>query len=153
MSERKVWILVGTIGCGKSSWAKQIASKNPKTKIVSADKFREMFNGQYVYEVELDHLITGAMWSLSHSLLLNGYDVIIDVCNMTRERRAPWLALPATRVAVLFPWKDKQWHIDNWNKNPKKDNADPGKIYDGNLKAFEPINEDDVDLIVNISEF
>jgi len=41
----KIYTLVGTIGSGKSTWAKNFIETHPSTRIVCADDFRKMFYG------------------------------------------------------------------------------------------------------------
>jgi predicted kinase len=110
-----VYYLIGCIGSGKSTWAKKHADS--KTKIVSADGFREMINGQYKYEPEADRVIDGMMNDCIARLLSCGYDVIIDVCHLTNDRRATW-KIPRChkKIAVVFPIKENEWHVGNRQK-------------------------------------
>lgn len=90
---RRVNVLVGVIGSMKSTKAKELASDNHNTVIVSPDYFREMFKGRYTFDESLENLIERCSISaLRHSLKL-GYDVVIDDTNHTKEMRRRWVKL------------------------------------------------------------
>ncbi len=137
-----MYLLVGILGSGKTTYAKDFAEDNPNTKIVCADDFRKMLNGEYHYHKELDDIITVSMVDTIKHLLDGGYDVIVDVGNLTEDRRSSWMQIPVDkRVAVVFPLRDKEWHINNRLKNEHRTDADWDEIYDGDVKAFQPIDK------------
>jgi len=111
-----------------------------------------MLNGGYKYLVELDDIISASMVETIKHLLAGDYDVIVDVGNLTKERRSDWMEIPARKVAVLLPQKDKQWHINNRLKKPHW-NVDWDKVATGERNAFEPIDENDFDEIMEIEEW
>ena len=78
---------IGMIGSGKSTWAKQFARDNPNTKIVSGDDLREMLAGYYLYDIGFEPLLDYIIFKLVKELLLAGYDVILDECNLVQEKR------------------------------------------------------------------
>jgi predicted kinase len=154
--ERTIYLTIGFLGSGKSTWAKKFAAEHPDTKIVSGDGFRTMLNGEYKYLVELDDIITSCMLVAGQELLWGGYDVIIDCGNLTRERRNPWLGLVWDNVkvvAVVFPSLSKEWHIANRLKNPHGEGKDWDGIAQGERDAFEPIDEKDFDKVIYIEEW
>ena len=150
----KVYILVGLMWSGKSTWAKKFVKEHADTKIVCADLFRVMLNGDYMYLAALDDTITDCMFDAACNLLTNGYNVIIDCGNLTDEsdRRGLWKQLPGDKIAVLFPQKDELWHIINRQNNPHGD-ADLGGIIKGEKKAFVPVDPKDYDEIITVKEF
>lgn len=154
--QRTVYLLVGLMGSGKSGWARRFAQRNPKVKIVSGDAFRTMLHGQYKYDEAMDDAITKMMAVAISELLTDGHDVVVDVGNGTHERRSPWLTVAkshgARKVAVVFPQKDRDWHVRRRLMN-RHGGTDPGAIYDAEIKAFEPIDEGDYDEVVRLQEW
>ncbi len=150
---QRLYILIGNIGSGKSTWAKIFAHNNKNVKIVSGDGFRQMLNGTYEYIVGLDDIITNSMVFTIKELLTNGYDTIVDVCNITEERRKSWMDIPnCKKIAVIFPTKDKQWHLDNRAKESHWD-VDSGKVFDGNVKVWQPVIDSKFDDIIEVKEW
>lgn len=147
-----LYIPIGIMGSGKSTWARKMAAENPKVKIVSPDVIREMLNGGYKYHAELDSMIDCTVIYTTHNLLAMKYDVIIDCCNLMNERRRKWIkgvttyvaGMKVRFVAVIFPNKDKQWHVDNRMKEPHGSytRKEWENVYDLHQKQFEPIEED-----------
>ena len=150
----KVFTLVGLIGSGKSTWARKYAKEHPDTKIVSADAFRTMLNGEYEYDEDLDGIITRSMYDTAMNLLVNGYSVIMDCGNLAEaeDRRILWRHLLGTRTAVLFPQKETAWYVANRMKNPHRD-VDWTALVEKEKAAFEPINPEDYDEVIEVKEF
>jgi len=149
---RTLYILHGFFGSGKSTWARNFSKEHPDTKIVSADSFRTMLNGEYEYVVELDNVINLRMKNTIYNLFANGYSVIVDVGNLSKSRRSDWMRIQTDkRIAVVFPQKDKQWHIKNSSAKPHTANWD--YIWDAEHKSYEPINEKDFDEIIKVKEW
>lgn len=150
---RTLYLLIGNIGSGKSTWARKFVAENPNTKIVCADSFRTMFNGVYKYEAEVDGIIDLCMIAAINLLLRNGWNVIVDTCNFTNQRRKTWLHCGEDkRVAVMFPTKSREWHVANRLKNNHKDGTDCGRIYDDNVAAFESVDKSQFDKIIQVKE-
>jgi predicted kinase len=137
-----VFILQGLMGSGKSGWARKFVARHRRALVVSGDGFRSMLPGQYEYRVELDDLITESMCATMRQALKAGYDVVVDVGNITKERRAPWLAIAKEReartVAVVLPRMHKDWHVSRRRADPHG-TSDPGAIYDREKAALEPV--------------
>jgi len=150
--ERCVYITIGLLGSGKSTWAKRFAKNRPNVKIVCPDSFRTMLNGEYKYLAELDDVITQSTYDTAFNLLWAGYDVIVDCGNLTNapDRRKKWLELPARHIAVVFPVRDRDWHIGNRGKDPHCE-ADWGAIWDRERAAYEPVNNADYDEVALIN--
>ncbi len=148
-----IYILHGFFGSGKSTWAKNFVKEHSGTKIVSGDGFRLMFNGEYKYVPELDNAITQSMADTIFNLLTDGYDVIVDCGNLTESRRLPWLRIPAKHIAVIFPSKDKEWHIKNNVAKIHSDSWD--EVWESEHKSYEPIMEHEKfhDVVIHIEEW
>ena len=119
----KVYILRGLIGSGKSTWAKKECLAQ-ETYVVSPDKIRAMLNAEYVYNEEEDELVTTICKEAIEIILEAGFDVIVDGCNLTYEGRIEeWLIAAAgfdTKIiGVIFPEKDKDWHVQRVVKSDK----------------------------------
>lgn len=155
-----VYMTIGLLGSGKSTWAKMFVKKHANTKIVSPDAFRAMLNGEYKYLPELDYVISHACYETA-DLLLTGkespqrksYDVIIDCGNQSHIRRCDWDSLPCDRrIAVVMPQKSDDWHVNNRLKKPHWDEVDWYEIVKAERAAYEPPTEDEFDEIWHIEE-
>ena len=147
-----MYILHGFIGSGKSTWARNFAKEHPDTKIVSADSFREMFNGEYKYLEELDDVISVSMRNTAYNLIANEYNVIIDCGNLSKERRNEWKGIYADKIAVIFPHKDKEWHLKNRQEKPHW-NTDWDAVWESEHKSYEPINENEFDEVIYVEDW
>jgi predicted kinase len=139
----KLYITVGNIGSGKSTWARKMAEKDPKVKIVSPDAIRQMLNGTYKYIEGLDTVITDICCQAIRDLILAGYDVIVDCCNYTASRRLRWElvahSMDTTVQCLIFPRKDMEWHVNNRKKEPHADGTDWEQIWKNNEASYEPV--------------
>ena len=149
-----LYILIGFVGSGKTVWARRMAQENPNVKIVSPDAMREMLNGGYKYEKNLDPLIDIICYNTMFSLLLNKFDVIIDCCNLTQKRRKYWLQIVTDwsnvkRIAVVFPNRGMGWHIDNRMKDPRENTNRIywEAVYGLHRAQFEPVDKSMFDKI------
>ena len=150
----KIYTLVGMMGSGKSTWAKDFIKQHTKTKIVCSDSFRKMLNGEYEYIVELDDVITESMFATASNLIGSGYDVIIDCGNLTDapDRRQKWLKLKGEHIAVIFPRKNKEWHLKNRVTMPHREtNLD--KIWERENAAYEDVKEENYNQVIRIEEW
>jgi len=117
-----LFIPIGILGSGKTTWGLKEAEKNNNFKIVSPDLIRQMLHGTYKYVEELEPLITTMCKRAIEVLLDEGYDVFIDACNLTWEARIKeWFSVStkSRRVAVVFPTKGMSWHVDRRMTSPK----------------------------------
>lgn len=162
-----LYLTIGLIGSGKSTWAKKMAQENSNVKIICPDKIREMLNGEYKYEKNLDNIIDLICKESVLHCIGGNYDVIVDCCNLTDKRRNVWLCLypryfsdrnisnPITqnvkKIAVIFPNKDRQWHVDNVVKTEKGKLFDRKyweDVYDLHKSQYEPVNKDDFEEVI-----
>lgn len=116
---KKLYLPIGMIGSGKSTWAKQFIKDKPNTKIVGGDEIRFMFGGgNYEYSPALEESIHKILYSATRILLADGYDVILDECycslnRLLRQDVGAHFIDKATLVAVVFPLRDMQDHIED----------------------------------------
>lgn len=146
-----IYILHGFFGSGKSTWARNFAQEHPNTKLVIADVFRVMLHGEYKYDPKIDNVITQSMADTIFNLLTDGYDVIVDCGNLSQSRRIPWLRIPAKHVAVIFPQRDKEWHINNNVAKLHGDSWDD--IWESEQASYEPIIENNYNDVIYVKEW
>ena len=114
----KLYLPIGMIGSGKSTWARQYIKENPGTKIVGGDEIRFMLNGgTYTHDEALEQTVLTILLDSVGRLLDSGYDVILDECycslNRAMRERVANVFRAATVIAVVFPERDMQDHIDD----------------------------------------
>jgi predicted kinase len=83
----KVYIMIGLIGSGKSSWAKMTAGADFNTIRVSLDDIRDMIKDRYIFDYQLEPLVREMGRAMALAALEDGKNVIIDDCNLIREHR------------------------------------------------------------------
>jgi len=114
----KLYLPIGLIGSGKSTWARQFIKKNSNTKIVGGDEIRFMLNGgEYFHHTDLEPTILAILFRATMTLLGESYNVILDecYCSLSKDMRL-WVrqSFPvAELIAVVFPERDMQDHIDD----------------------------------------
>ena len=89
---QKVYITTGLPGSGKSSWAGAFANSDYNIKIVNADSFRTMLHGRYTFNVATEPCVHECCKSMVRCLLEQGFDVIIDECNVSKAVRKGWIS-------------------------------------------------------------
>ncbi len=114
----KLLLPIGMIGSGKSTWARQYIKEHPTTKIVGGDEIRYMLHGgEYVHDEALEPTILDTLFAVTRALLSHNYDVILDecYCSLSREMRrdVAWSFPNVSLIAVVFPERDMQDHIDD----------------------------------------
>jgi predicted kinase len=121
-----VYILVGLIGSGKSTWAREKA-KEDNTIIINKDVIRQMFKGEYFFHKDYEHLVDQMSKACFLKALQKGYNVIIDETNITKKKRAAYVEAvkehyymidePVEFEIVWFP--EKRNNIENRMKEPR----------------------------------
>lgn len=86
-----LYLTIGLIGSGKSTWAKNKAEAEKRTIIINRDSFREMIKAKYVYDVELEGLVKSMARGALEKALINEFDIIIDETNITTKKRMEWI--------------------------------------------------------------
>ncbi len=89
---KKITLLIGVPGSGKSFKAKEIASNNPNTVICSTDDYF-MVNGVYQFDPKKLGINHGACQFKAEKAMIDGFDVIIDNTNITQGSRYPYVKL------------------------------------------------------------
>ena len=89
MSEQRAYVLIGLPGSGKSTWTeKQMKELNPRgIGVVSRDAIRLMINGSYKYIEAQQDLITDIAEESAKAILDEGYDLVIDQANISKDVR------------------------------------------------------------------
>lgn len=82
-----IYILIGNVGSGKSTWAKKFVKKNPNTVIICRDNIREMLNGKYIFSKEQEPLVMSIRNRCIEEVLRESYNLIVDETSLNRERR------------------------------------------------------------------
>lgn len=88
-----IWMLIGLVGAGKTTLAKQLWATDPKRSVRSSlDEIIQM-TSFYSYEPGMSGFYGGIEQSAIIEGLLDGYKVIIDRTNITRNTRAQFISL------------------------------------------------------------
>lgn len=89
---KTVYLTIGVIGSGKSTWALQkVQETDQKICIINKDLIREMIFGEYKYDPDKEDLVRKIAWASVQQAIEHGYDVIIDETNITRKKRHQWI--------------------------------------------------------------
>ena len=83
----KAIVLIGNIGDGKSTWAKNYVKEHPGTVIVNKDSIREMLLGEYKYDKAYEPLVHETSYACATFALTSGFDVILDETNINVMQR------------------------------------------------------------------
>jgi len=153
---RTLYICVGLIGSGKSTWARENAKKGQNTVIVNRDHLRTMLLGKYRYDKRFEPIIKNMALDIASRALTYGLSVVIDETCLTRSSREGWvstIAAPYDRCVAV--------HFTNTEGNVDRRMADDPRgysrekwqeVYDGMLARFEPITEDEgFDEVIEVS--
>ena len=76
-------ILRGIPASGKSTYAKQLVKEDSEVLRVNKDDIRAMFSQQYSHELEMD--VRGEEQDIVESLIIKGYDVVVDDTNLQQR--------------------------------------------------------------------
>jgi len=126
MSKQTVWITIGNIGSGKSTWSWMKASSNSLVSAVSQDLIREMIHGgEYVFDEQLEQLVSKIAWNSIFEILNYKRHLVIDECNLSNVKRRELIqkirnTFPNVYiVGVIFPILSDATHIARRVKEPK----------------------------------
>lgn len=93
---RKIVIMCGLPGSGKSTIAKRLLDTNGGAIIISRDAIRQMIYGKYNFRKEDEDMVFDfAMQMFRSALMANTYiikDIIIDECCVTAKTRSKWVS-------------------------------------------------------------
>jgi len=138
-----VYISVGLIGSGKSTWAKAKAQKEPHTVIINKDSLRDMIKGKYIFCKDLEPLIHEWAAYMISIAIQNEYDVIIDEINLTKALRRNLIDIaennsPRPRIVCVW-FTEKNNNVENRLKDNHGDTSKDKwvKIYEHMRSIFE----------------
>jgi len=123
----KLYILVGNIGSGKSTFAQNfIEEKRKKGKkiiYVSRDSLRYMFGaGKYNFDPELEPLVIQGTLDLLNGFMRTGIDIVLDETNISVDLRKDFIDLGKKyqyyNIALIMPRLLKKTSVDRRMKIP-----------------------------------
>ena len=135
----RVYLTVGNIGSGKSTWASKFAKNHPdKVLIINRDSLRKMVAGAYTYSLKTEPVLRKMAGQMMETALLHGYDVVLDETNITAKTRKKWLRkLPNENVKVTYVVFDDHGENVSWRMNDDSRGYTSeywGKVY-GSMKS------------------
>ena len=152
-----VYIICGFIGAGKTTFAKQLASKTGAVRITKDEwSIRLIGNDPTIdgYE-EWDHKICGLSRDVAFQLAEKGIDVIIDEGFWEKElrnemrRRAGASGAKAVVYYVETPIETIKERVRGRNNNPTKDSFKISReILDNYLTYWQPPSQDEDYILV-----
>lgn len=84
METRKIIVLRGLQGSGKSTWAKQWVNEDPEHRVrFNRDDIRNMLGKYWVQNRE--NLIDSMYWNFLEQATASGYDIVIDNMNLNEK--------------------------------------------------------------------
>ncbi|MCK4233642.1 AAA family ATPase [candidate division WOR-3 bacterium] len=88
-----IWILIGLVGAGKTTFAQKLWTTDPTGTIRSSlDEIIQMMSF-YNYEPRMNNFYAGVERSTIVDGLINGYKVIVDRTNITKKTRNLFIVL------------------------------------------------------------
>lgn len=103
----KVYIMIGLIGSGKSSWARMTAGTDFNNIRISLDDIRDMIKDRYIFDFQLEPLVRSMSRAMILTVLEQGKNVIVDDCNLIQEHRLELCHLIKTQfpdVEIKYVW-------------------------------------------------
>lgn len=121
---RRLYVMVGNIGSGKSTLVKHILAINPEIVVISRDALRYMVGaGAYVFNKELEPTIF-EIARLMIKELMHGelFDILVDETNVSKEYREDYLDLAQQygyeAIAITMPRLRKSICVDRRMQDP-----------------------------------
>lgn len=125
-SKPSVTVLVGMVGSGKTTLAREIAQNDPGTVYISNDEIVNLLHGgdYTAYEPALRPLYKQVEQHMVAAALAQGCNVVIDRTNLTRQQRRRFIALAETFgaksiVALVMPCPPNEDLLENRMKEPR----------------------------------
>ncbi len=84
---RTLYLTIGVIGSGKSTWARKTVEDNKNTIIINRDSLRQMIYGKYHFIPKIESLIKEIVLKNIDVAFKNGFDIIVDETNLTMGKR------------------------------------------------------------------
>lgn len=82
-----VYLMIGKVGSGKSSWARMTAAADFNVIRVSGDDIRSMIKKDYTFDLQLEPMVKEMVLNLALKVLSKGKDVVIDDCHLDISER------------------------------------------------------------------
>jgi predicted kinase len=120
---QSLYILIGFIGSGKSTWAREKVHAEPETVIISKDRIRDMIKAEYIYDEKLEPLVKQIAGNAIRSALNLGHDVIVDETHLTKNQRFTLSEVVRQNfpgVRIVYVWcPECRNNLDNRMKDPR----------------------------------
>ena len=139
----KIFVLIGNIASGKSTWVDTLEPE-VRTDIISKDAVRyRLGDGEYLFDRRVEPHIQTIVLGTYRACVALGYDVVIDETNMTRKSRE-WIFKNRpdgyTVEAVIFEDRGREDHVtarlaNNHGDTPRETWE---RVYDRNKTLYEP---------------
>jgi len=118
---KKLTILVGNIGSGKSTKARELVKQG--YRVVSRDAVRYMMGaGSYVFDTTLEPTIKRSIHALLEEFLKDDVDIVYDEVNVSKEMREPIIRLAKKYnyeiTAIVIPSNDRELCINRRLNDP-----------------------------------
>ncbi len=128
-----LYILVGNISTGKSTFVKHFLQRHPKVVCISRDALRYMIGGgEYIFNENLEWSIFDAELYIIESFMKSGLDVIIDEVSISKKMRAAYINLAKgynySTIALIIPKISKQLCVDRRMKD--SDRGTPREVWE-----------------------
>ncbi len=128
---RTLYLTIGVIGSGKSTWSRKAIEDNENTIIISRDNLREMIYGKYLFIPKREFLIKEMVLKNIDVAFKNGFDVVIDETNLTMKKRKKLIKnirentdIEFIYYYIYFPYQtggvERRMEDDIQKKNGKK---------------------------------
>jgi len=96
-----LYILIGTIASGKSSWASKQVEHDPNAVIVNKDAIRTMLKSSYIFDPLYEDLVREIGYLAVCEALFNKWDVVVDDTNLTKAHRKKFIDTIQSRIKNL----------------------------------------------------
>lgn len=147
MVNPKIYVLVGMVGSGKSTWVKNFLSRtDDEYVIVSSDNHIEDMSAKagLTYDQGFQKFVgaaTGAMKSDAKNAFKNGKNVIWDQTNLSAKKRRGILnQVPDNyeKIAVVFSASDKDIENRLSKRSKEQGKTIPKNVVDSMYSSYEP---------------
>lgn len=141
-----VIFMIGVPCSGKSTVAKDIASKNPLFKIVSRDAIRTMLYGEYKMISEDEKMISDIQDKIVKEILKSGRSVILDNthCNLKFFKKdfEKYLLMDGCEVEIrIFDLDEETFEKRNQERKEKTGKDIPKNVFERMVKGKKEVEE------------